>query len=205
METLIRKLRNNFISGLIILFPLVISFLFIRFLYFKLDQIILEPGIKYLFKFFPYTYLVPLFKIFIFILVILIISLLGIATKNIFGRRFLFSLEHFLSRLPLIGKIYSGTKEISDALLLSKKGAFRKVVLVEFPKDGSYALGFITSETKGEIQKSTKEEVVSVFIPTTPNPTSGFLLFVPINKTIPLDISVEEGIKLVISFGIVSR
>ncbi|MGE4357200.1 MAG: DUF502 domain-containing protein [Candidatus Omnitrophota bacterium] len=200
-----RKFRNSFISGLLILFPLVISFLLIQFLYSKLNQIILEPSVKYLLRFFPYTYLIPLFKIIIFIILILGISLLGLATKNILARRFLVVVEHFLSRLPLIGKIYKGTKEISDALLLSKEGAFRKVVLVEFPKEGSYTLGFITSETKGEIQKNTKEEVVSVFVPTTPNPTSGFLIFVPIEKTIPLNISVEEGIKLVISFGIVFR
>jgi len=205
MKNLLRKLKNNFISGLIFIIPLVISILFIRFLYIKLDNLILEPWIKHLIKILPYPYFIPIVKILIFIFLILVISLLGFITKNIFARKILLSLENFLFRLPLFGKIYKGTKEISDALLLEKKGAFRKVVLVEFPKPGSYALGFITSEVREDIKKNVKEEVVSVFLPTTPNPTSGFTLFIPVDKLIPLDISVEEGIKLVISFGIVSR
>ncbi|MCM8779176.1 MAG: DUF502 domain-containing protein [Candidatus Omnitrophica bacterium] len=205
MKKLITKLRNNFISGLLALFPLIVSILFIRFLYLKLDRLILEPVTKHLLKIFPVVYLVPVFKILVFIFTVIFISLMGFATKVILTRRLISSLENLFMRLPLFGKIYKGTKEISDALLWDKKGAFRKVVLVEFPREGSYSLGFITSEAKGELQKNIKEEAVTVFIPTAPNPTSGFVLFVPLSKLLPLEMSVEEGIKLVISFGMVSR
>ncbi|MCX5656801.1 MAG: DUF502 domain-containing protein, partial [Candidatus Omnitrophica bacterium] len=130
------------------------------------------------------------------------ISLVGSATKNIFGKRLISFTEKLILKFPFFGRIYAGTKEISNAFLLSNKGAFMKVVLVEFPKEGSYALGFITSAAKGEIQDKTKNNVLSVLVPTTPNPTSGFLLFIPMDKLIFLDMTIEEGIKLIISGGI---
>lgn len=204
MKIFLRKIKNNFFTGLIILFPLIISIFLLRFLYIKLDQWILQPGVEFLLKFFPYFPFVFLFKILIFLIFILSVSFLGLATKNILAWRLISSFERLISRLPLFGKIYSGTKEISDALLLNKRDFFRRVVLVEFPREGSYSIGFITSEVKGEIKKM-GEEMVSVFVPTTPNPTSGFLLFVPMSKLIPLDISVEEGIKMVVSFGMIAK
>ncbi|MCM8765297.1 MAG: DUF502 domain-containing protein [Candidatus Omnitrophica bacterium] len=198
------KLRNNFITGLLILLPLVLSLFLIRFLYLKLDSLLLNPLTKYLIKFLPFPNLTPLFKFLVFISTVMVISLLGFATKNILARRFIAWLENLLMRLPLIGKVYKGTKEISDALLWKKRGAFVKVVLVEFPYEGAYALGFITSASgKREILGNTKEDLVTVFIPTAPNPTSGFVLFMPMRKLIPLEMSIEEGIKLVISFGMV--
>lgn len=205
MRGLIKRLKKNLISGIIFLLPLLISFLFIRFLYFKLNNLILEPGVKLLIRFLPYSILIPVFKLFVLSFVILVVALMGSIVQNLFARKIIALLENLILRLPLVGKVYKGTKEISDAILLDKKGAFRKVVLVEYPKEGSYAIGFITHEDNKEIDEFLREKVVCVFVPTTPNPTSGFILYIPKSKTIPLDISVEEGIKLVISFGMTSR
>ncbi len=202
---LLVRIRNNFLTGIIVFFPLIVTILFVRFLWNGLNSLVLEPVARYLTVLFPQVYSTFVFKILIFLAVVLLVALIGLATKNILGRRLFSFFERIIFRLPLVNKIYTGIKEISDALLISKRGSFRKVVLVEFPKEGSYTLGFITSEVKGEIQKKTDEEVVNVFVPTTPNPTSGFLLFVPVNKLIFLDMPVEDGIKLVISFGIITR
>jgi uncharacterized membrane protein len=203
-KTFLRKIRNNFFTGLIVLLPLIITILLVRFLFNRINNTILEPGTNFLAAFFPQGHLVVVFKVLIFLIVVLLIALFGLATKNILGRRLFSLFERFVYKLPLVGKVYSGTKDISNALLTTSKGAFLKVVLVEFPQKGSYALGFVTSEVRGEIQDKTKEEVINVFVPTTPNPTSGFLLFVPKEGLIFLDMSVEDGLKLVISGGVVS-
>ncbi len=203
---LFRTLRNNFLTGVIVVLPLFITLILIKFLFARTDAIILEPSAK-IFAFYVSNiasskYLIFAFKALVFVCVILIISLIGSATKNILGKRLISFTERAILKFPVFGRIYAGTKEISNAFLLSNKGPFMKVVLAEFPKEGSYALGFITSEAKGEIQDKTKDNVFSVLIPTTPNPTSGFLLFIPMDKLIFLDMTIEEGIKLIISGGI---
>jgi uncharacterized membrane protein len=104
----------------------------------------------------------------------------------------------------MINKIYGAIKEVSNAFLGQDRGTFRKVVLVECPRKGMYAIGFVTSEVKGEAQMKTEETVVNVFVPSTPNPTTGFLLLVPKEQVIPLDMSVEDGLKMIVSGGIVT-
>ena len=104
-------------------------------------------------------------------------------------------------RIPLLNKIYSATKQVNDAFSATNKTAFRTVVLVEFPHPGVYSIGFITSDQQEEVQVKTGQKVVAVFVPATPNPTSGFLLMVPAEKAIKLDMSVAEAIKYVISLG----
>ena len=203
---LFRTLRNNLLTGAIVILPLFITYILLKFLVARIDAIILEPSAR-IFSFFishitPNKYFIFIFKTLVFIFVILIIALIGSATKHILGKRLISFMERIILKFPVVGKIYAGTKEISNAFLIKNKDTFMKVVLVEFPKEGSYALGFITSEAKGEIQEKTKDVVVNVFVPTTPNPTSGFLLFVPLGKLILLDMTVEEGIRLTISGGI---
>jgi len=200
----LKKIWNNFFTGLVLLLPLIITVWFVRFLLVKLNDLLLDPGTKFLGSLFPQPFLALPFKILILFIIILIVTLFGLATKNILGRGIFIFFEQFISKLPLVGKVYSGTKDISSAFLSTQKRVFSKVVLVEFPQKGSYALGFITSEIKGEIQERTKEEVINVYVPTTPNPTSGFLLFVPKNELRVLNMSVEDGLKLVISGGILS-
>jgi uncharacterized membrane protein len=112
--------------------------------------------------------------------------------------------ERFLARMPVVRSIYSATKQVFETVLAQQSNAFRDAVLVEYPRRGIWAVGFITGVTRGEVQNLTEDETVNVFLPTTPNPTSGFLLFVPAKDVTYLDMSVEEAIKMVISGGIVT-
>ena len=113
-------------------------------------------------------------------------------------------LDTAMLRVPLLNKIYGTIKQVNEAFSSGKKTAFKTVVLVEFPRPGMYSIGFITSEQHEEVQTKTKEKVVCVFVPTTPNPTSGFLVLVPEDKVTKLDMSVADGIKYIISLGSVA-
>lgn len=139
-------------------------------------------------------------------LVIVLVGLtaIGAITAGMLGRLFVAVSERLLNRMPVIRSLYAATKQIFETVLAHKATAFREVVLVEYPRRGSWVIGFITGATEGEIQELTDEEMVNLFVPTTPNPTSGFLLFVPRSDIVPLHMSVEEGIKMVVSGGIVT-
>jgi uncharacterized membrane protein len=132
---------------------------------------------------------------------ILLIGLVGLLARNYFGIRIIKWVDANMLRVPLLNKIYSATKQINEAFSSSNKNAFRTVVLVEFPRPGVYALAFITSEQHPEVQARIAEKVVCVFVPTTPNPTGGFLLLVPEEKLTKLEMSVPDGIKYIISLG----
>jgi uncharacterized membrane protein len=106
-----------------------------------------------------------------------------------------------LMRIPLLNKIYAATKQVNDAFSAGNKSSFRTVVLVEFPRPGMYSMGFITTEQHGEVRIKMGEKVACVFIPLTPNPTAGFLVLVPEDKVIKLEMSVADGIKYIISLG----
>ena len=138
------------------------------------------------------------------VIVLILVTLVGGLFANVAGR-FLFRFgERLVARVPVVRTVYGVLKQIFDAVLAQSADAFREVVLIEYPRRGIWVIGFVTSPTKGEVQRVMDEEMVNLFLPTTPNPTSGFLLFVPRKDVIPLDMSVEEGVKLVISGGIVS-
>lgn len=132
---------------------------------------------------------------------ILLIGVVGLVARNYFGKRLIEWVDAGLLRIPLLNKIYSATKQVNDAFSSSNKTAFRTVVLVEFPKEGVYSLGFITSEPDPEVQSKLEGKIVCVFVPATPNPTSGFLLMLPEDKVTKLEMSVADGIKYVISLG----
>ena len=136
------------------------------------------------------------------IVVLLVVTIIGFLVTNFFGRFMVRMGENMVARVPVVRTIYGVLKQIFDAVLAQSEGAFREVVLIEYPRKGIWVLGFVTSNTQGEVQRVTPHEMVNVFLPTTPNPTSGFLLFVPRKDCITLNMSVEEGVKLVI--GIVS-
>jgi uncharacterized membrane protein len=135
------------------------------------------------------------------ILAIFLIGTVGLLARNYFGQKIIEWVDSALLRIPLLNKIYSATKQVNDAFSSTNKTAFRTVVLVEFPHAGVYSIGFITSDQQEEVQAKTNRRVVCVFVPATPNPTSGFLLMVPEEKAIKLDMSVPEAIKYVISLG----
>jgi len=133
-----------------------------------------------------------------------ILILIGWLTAGFMGRLFLRVSERILRRMPVIRSIYGAIKQIFETVLKKQSNAFREVVLVEYPRRGIWVIAFITGRTEGEIQHIIKEEVMNIFLPTTPNPTSGFLLFVPKKELISLSMTVEEAIKMVISGGIVT-
>ena len=131
------------------------------------------------------------------------LTLIGMLTAGLLGRWFLRTATWLFGRLPVIRSLYGALKQIVETVLASRSDVFRDCVLFEYPRKGSWAIGLLTGKTEGQIQQLTEEDVVNVFLPTTPNPTSGFLMFVPRKETIRLTMTVEEGLKMVVSGGLV--
>jgi uncharacterized membrane protein len=138
------------------------------------------------------------------VIAVVVLIIIGALAAGLVGRLFVDYSERVLNRMPVVRSIYGATKQIFETMLMQKSGVFREVVLVEFPRTGMWSIGFIAGRTEGEIQELTEDEVLNVYIPTTPNPTSGYLCFVPRKDIFPLTMSVEEGIKMVVSGGIVT-
>ncbi len=140
------------------------------------------------------------------LIVIIFITIIGALTPGLIGRTLLKTGERIVSKMPIVRSIYSALKQIMETIMSTNSNSFREVVLVEYPRKGIWVIGFVTGETKGEVQKKleNKNQLINIFIPTTPNPTSGFLLFVPKKDALYLKMSVEQAVKLVISGGIVS-
>lgn len=134
-------------------------------------------------------------------LAVFLIGFVGLLARNYFGKRMIEWVDSTLMRVPLLNKIYGATKQVNDAFSSSNKNAFRTVVLVEFPHPGSYSMGFLTTEQQDAVRPRSGEHLVGVFVPTTPNPTSGFLLLVAEDKITKLDMTVADGIKYIISLG----
>ncbi|MEO6002119.1 MAG: DUF502 domain-containing protein [Opitutus sp.] len=135
--------------------------------------------------------------------VLLLITLLGFLSNYVFGRFFLKIVERFIERIPGIGAVYNAVKQIVATFGTQNRTLFNKVVLVEFPREGVWTLGFLTNKQQGEPQTKVGSEVWTVFVPTTPNPTSGFLIMLPASKVIELDMAVGDGMKMIISGGAV--
>jgi uncharacterized membrane protein len=133
-----------------------------------------------------------------------VLTLIGSMTYSFFGRLAMRTGERILGRMPVIRGVYGALKQIFETVLAHKSTSFREAVLVEYPRRGIWAIAFVSGRTEGEVQNITEEEVINIFLPTTPNPTSGFLLFVPRKELISLTMSVEEAVKMVISGGIVT-
>ncbi len=197
------RLRNNFIAGLVVILPVALTIVILRFLVVRINRLILDPVIKIYSPYLNETYLIYLIKGAVLILFIFLIALVGLATKVIVLRRVFSVGERLFFKMPMIGKIYIAIKQISHAFLGKRRGIFKRVILLEYPRAGIYSIGFVTSKSKGEVQNKVQKEMVNVFVPTTPNPTSGVFLLVPKEEEIALDISVEDGLKLVISGGVV--
>ncbi|MCY4230326.1 MAG: DUF502 domain-containing protein [Alphaproteobacteria bacterium] len=138
------------------------------------------------------------------VIFVLALWLIGYATANLMGRTLIETGERVLSRMPVVRTVYGALKQIFETVLAHKSTAFRQVVLVEYPRRGLWCLAFVSGKTEGEVQNLSEDELVNIFLPTTPNPTSGFLLFVPKRDLTPLSMTVEEGIKMVVSGGIVT-
>ena len=133
-----------------------------------------------------------------------LIILIGALATGLVGRSLVRLGESMVSRLPVVRSVYGATKQIMETVMASQSNAFREVVLIEYPRRDIWAVGFVTGTTRGEVQNISQEQLVNVFVPTTPNPTSGFLLFVPRAEIVSLDMGVEEAVKMVVSAGIVT-
>ncbi len=195
------RLRTYFFAGILVTAPISITF-YIAWLFISFVDDSVKPLIPTRYN--PETYLpfsVPGIGL---IVVLVILTAIGAMTAGFLGRFFVRLSERVLSRMPVIRSIYSATKQIFETVLAQQSSAFREVVLVEYPRRDIWAIGFITGATHGEVQEITEDEVLNVFLPTTPNPTSGFLLFVPKRDVVRLSMTVEEGIKMVISGGLVT-
>jgi uncharacterized membrane protein len=194
------RFRNYFLAGILVSAPLAITlWLAWKVVGYVDDRI--QPLIPA--RWSPSTYLsfdVPGLGI---LVVLAVLILIGSLTTGLVGRLIVKYSEWLLTRIPVVGSIYGWIRQILDTLLSEDSTAFREVVLVEYPCRGSWAVGFITGQTRGEVQQLTEETVYNVFVPATPNPTTGFLLFVPERDIRRLAMSVDDGIKLVISGGIV--
>ena len=137
------------------------------------------------------------------LLALLVLLGTGLIAANYFGKRFVSFWESLLERIPLVRNIYSAVKRFAEIILSDSSQSFSKVLLIEYPRKGLYSLSFQTSQDLGEVQGKTGEDLVCVFVPTTPNPTSGLILMVPKQDVIELDMGVEDALKMVISLGVV--
>jgi uncharacterized membrane protein len=191
----LRWLRRRFLAGLLVLLPLAATIFVIRAAFNFLDGFLAGPFERLVGHKLPGVGLVSL---------ILLVLLVGIVVRSFVGSRVVALYEALLARIPFARSVYSGAKQFTEALTSASTRSFETVVLVEYPRRGLWSVGFVTCVSEGEVQATIREHVTNVFIPTTPNPTSGFLFMVPTRELIPLSMSVEEAIKLIVSGGLVA-
>ena len=199
-------LEKNLFAGIIVILPITVTIFIIRFFVVSLNSIMLNPlAIRLKPYLLQEEQRLFLAKVVVFIAALLIIIFIGIMTRIIIVRKTFSFFEKFLYKLPMVNKIYGAIKEISKAFLGNKKSGFKKVVLVEYPRKGIYTIGFVTSESMIAFSVSEdSRDLVSIYIPTTPNPTSGLFIMVPRGDVKALDMSVEEALKVVISAGAIA-
>jgi uncharacterized membrane protein len=194
-----RSLRNYLIAGLLIWIPIMVTVWVVRFVARVLDQslLLLPPSGR------PEavvgTY-VPGVGV---ILSLLLLLLTGVLVRNLFGRQIVQGIESLVRRVPVIGAVYSGAKTFSETVLTDQGRSFKQVVMVEFPRKGIFSIGFITAEDLEEVQAKTAQDVTCVFVPTTPNPTTGFIVLVPREEVVRLDMTVDEAFKMLLTLGVV--
>ncbi len=193
-------MRKYFITGLLILVPLAITIWVLNLIISTMDQSLLllperwRPEAVVGFN-------IPGLGT---ILTLLVIFLTGLATRNFVGKRIVWAWESLLVRIPVVRSIYSSVKQVSDTLFSSSGNAFRKALLVQYPREGCWTIGFLTGVPGGDVRNHLQGDYVSLYIPTTPNPTSGFFLMVPRADTIELEMNVDEALKYIVSMGVVS-
>lgn len=192
-----RKLRNYFLAGLIVVLPSVVSFYVLLSLFRYFDNLFSHLIVK-IPTIGPTLAIVPGIG-----LMATMLSIIGIGmfAANMVGRRVVLFWDRFFLRMPVVRSIYNAVKQIVDAFMASGSSAFQRVVLVEYPRRGLYAIGFLTGHMSGEAL-ARPDNLLAVFIPTTPNPTSGMLVMVPLEDVTHLEMTVDEGLKLIVSGGV---
>jgi len=191
-------LKKNILTGLLVLIPIVLTLWVLVTLTQFLDQVLLflpkevEPD-------FFFGGAIPGYGV---IVTLIVVFLTGVIANNFFGKKIITIYEYVLNKVPVISSIYKGIKQVSDTLLSNSGQAFSKAVLIEFPNAGTYTFAFVTGVPNDQIAKYLKGKFVNVYVPTTPNPTSGYTLIVPTKKIIEIDLSVDQVLKYVISMGV---
>ena len=203
LKRLWNKFLVSFINGIVILLPLLVTVIIIRFLVLQLNKLVLSPFLKFLSPVTGEIRHAYVGKAAVFLLVIFTIAFVGWAARIIFINRLFTFGERIFIKVPIMGRIYNASKQIFSALIGQGKTVFKKVVMIEYPRKGIYSIGFATGDTRGTLRKNFSSDSVNIFIPTTPNPTSGMYIVMPADEVTVLDMTVEEGMKLVISGGAV--
>ncbi|PWM31792.1 MAG: hypothetical protein DBX55_02055 [Verrucomicrobia bacterium] len=205
---MLKKLGNYLLTGALIALPLTVTVfvavLLIRNMGTPVSQIVFVPLFSHFDAAFPHSGAGKMLLDFIStLIVLLVVTGLGVLSQFFLGKMLISYFESLMRRIPIAGVIYRTVRQIVDTFSKQKKAVFQKVVLVEFPRKGLYSIGFLTGEAKGEVQERTGETLINIFVPTTPNPTSGFLVMVDESGVIFLDMSVGDAMKLIISGGAV--
>ncbi|EJM96096.1 hypothetical protein PMI40_04765, partial [Herbaspirillum sp. YR522] len=193
-------MRKYFITGLLILVPLAITVWVLNLIIGTMDQSLLLLPESWRPEAIVGFHIPGLGTI----LTLLIIFLTGLAARNFIGRQIVSLWEGILTRIPVVKSIYSSVKQVSDTLFSSSGNAFRKAVLIQYPRQGSWTIAFLTGVPGGEVRNHLHGDFISVYVPTTPNPTSGFFLMLPRADSIELDMSVDEALKYIVSMGVVA-
>ena len=191
--SIVSKLRNYFITGIVVLVPIGITLYLTKFIISISSKLIPEeinPN-----NYLPYS--IPGLEI---LISIILITIVGSLSLSFIGKKILQLVNDLFKKIPILRSIYSAIGQMTESLA-PKKGSKKSVVLIEYPRKGSWAVGFATKDNKGEITKKTNKKLVNVFVPTTPNPTSGFLLMFPKDEIIYLDMTFEEASKFIVSAG----
>lgn len=211
---MIKKVRNYLIMGFVVLLPTMVTIYVIHFIFTFIDRILGHvitdvlkfiglvqetPLRQYSFLWFEFEDRIPGLG---FILMLLILICVGYIAKGVFGKEIIRYTERMIKKVPVARSVYSTVQQVTTAFI-QDRSSFKKVVLIEYPRKGLYTIGFLTGESQGEVQAKTHEECVNVFLPTTPNPTSGWLVLVPKSDVILLEMTVEQGLKFIISGGVV--
>jgi uncharacterized membrane protein len=195
-----KKIKSILLTGFVAMIPVGVTLYIIAFLIRTMDNLVkiiphrLQPDELLGFH-------IPGLGI---IITLILIFIIGLITKSYLGRKAVDLGEWIVGKIPFVSGIYKGVKQLVDAIFSDKHKSFRKAVLIEYPRKGLYSIAFVTGDSQGEVQEKTVEKHINLFVPTTPNPTSGFYIMIPENDVIPLDMSVEEAFSLIISGGIIS-
>ena len=194
------RIRSWFFTGILVMTPLILT-IYVVWAFITFVDNLVVPMVPYYYR--PSTYLpfpIPGLGL---IIVFIFTTFVGILATGLFGRTLIRLWENILSRMPVVRSVSSAIKQILETVMATQSDAFRQAVLVEYPRKDIWAIGFVTGSTKGEVGENVNKKMVNVFMPTTPNPTSGFLLFFPEKDLIFLKMSVEDALKLVVSGGMV--
>ena len=192
-------MKRYLIAGLLVWVPIGVTLLVIRLVVDITDKTLLllpakyQPEVLFGFK-------IPGLGI---VLSVVVVLATGMVVANLFGRTLIAMWERLLARIPFVSKIYQGVKQVMETVLSSDGQSFRKVLLIEYPRKGIWTLAFLSGNPSGEINHRLQDDLVHVFVPTTPNPTSGFFLVIPRADVVELDMSVDDGLKMIISAGVV--